>query len=264
MRGESPRGRLAVELGDAVACSVRLICAELAVALALALALAAPALAQDDVGTPIVGGGSFNVAPILEPGRYRDTILPGEYLYYGFRLAAGQRLRVTLQPGIDNAAIKRMGLTYVSGNIHTPTRVSSILTEQEGDNPYISFNQEDETLVISSAVASDQDDTDDEGTWAGAGVYYLALHTVYGRGVATPPRSELPFTFDAVVEGAPQPNATPTPTPSPTPTPTAVASAAPAASSDDDGPPVAAAAVAGVGGILIGAIFAIARRRRRR
>ena len=29
-----------------------------------------------------MGGGSFNAAPLLEPGRYRDTLLPGEYLYY--------------------------------------------------------------------------------------------------------------------------------------------------------------------------------------
>ena len=36
--------------------------------------------------TPVVGGGSFNAAPILEPGRYRDTILPAEYLYYGVRV----------------------------------------------------------------------------------------------------------------------------------------------------------------------------------
>jgi Ca-activated chloride channel family protein len=229
----------------------------------LALALAAPALAQDSDGTPVVGGGSFNVAPILDPGRYRDTILPGEYLYYGFRLAAGQRLRVTLQPGLDNAAIKRMGLTYFSGNIHTPTRVSNILAEHEGDNPHIGFDQEDETLVISSAVVSDQDDSDNDGTWAGAGVYYLALHTVYGRGGATPPRSELPFTFDAVVEGVAQPNATPTATATPTPTATATA-APPPVEADDAGPPAALAAVAGVGGILVGVIAGIARRRRKR
>ena len=35
----------------------------------LALVLAAPAAAQTSVGTPVVGGGSFNTAPILEPGR---------------------------------------------------------------------------------------------------------------------------------------------------------------------------------------------------
>jgi Ca-activated chloride channel homolog len=232
-----------------------------ALALLLLLAIAVPAGAQDSDGSPVVGGGSFGDAPILEPGRYRDTILPEEYLYYGFRLAAGQRLRVTLQPGLDNAAIKRMSLVYFSANIHTPTRVTNILTRHEGDNSYIGFDQEGEELVISSDVASEQEDNADSGTWAGAGVYYLALHTVYGAG-GTPPRAELPFTFDAVVEGEAQANATPTATPSPTPT----ASAAPApaaAKADDAGPPPELAAGVGVGGILIGVVAGIARRRRR-
>ena len=36
--------------------------------------------------TPVVGAGSFTTAPILEPGSYRDTVLPEEYLYYGVRV----------------------------------------------------------------------------------------------------------------------------------------------------------------------------------
>jgi hypothetical protein len=230
----------------------------------LALALAVPAVAQDSDATPVVGGGSFNVAPILEPGRYRDTILPEEYLYYGFRLAAGQRLRVTLEPGLDNAAIRRMGLTYFSANIHTPTRVNDVNATHEGDNPYIGFGQGAEPLVISSDVASAEDDSSDHGTWAGAGVYYLALHTVYSGSEGTPPRSELPFSFEAVVEGEAQANATPTPTPTSTATPTATATASAAAvKADDAGPPPELAAGVGVGGILIGVVAGIARRRRR-
>jgi hypothetical protein len=234
----------------------------LALTLALTLALAVPARAQDSDAKPVVGGGSFNVAPILEPGKYRDTILPEEYLYYGFRLAAGQRLRVTLQPGLDNAAIRRMGLTYFSANIHTPTRVTDILATHEGDNPYIGFGQEAEPLVISSDAATAEDDSSDHGTWAGAGVYYLALHTVYGGGEGTPPRSELPFSFEAVVEGAAQPNATPSPTATPNATVEATATPAPA-KADDAGPPPQLAAGVGVGGILIGVVAGIARRRRR-
>jgi hypothetical protein len=62
---------------------------------------------------------------------------------------------------------------------------------------------------------------------------------------------------------------TPTPTPSatdtPTPTPTAKATpAAPPRATASDGPPAALAACFGVGGILIGAVAAIARGRRRR
>ena len=46
--------------------------------LVLALALAAPASAQ----SPIAGAGSFNDAPVLAPGRYKDTLRGGEQLFY--------------------------------------------------------------------------------------------------------------------------------------------------------------------------------------
>ena len=54
--------------------------------MALVLALAAPASAQ----SPIAGGGSFNSAPVLAPGKYKDTLRGGEQLFYA----------VTLKPGI--------------------------------------------------------------------------------------------------------------------------------------------------------------------
>ena len=41
-------------------------------------------------GTPIVGGGSFNTAPLLEPGRYADTVAAGETVYWKVELAKGQ------------------------------------------------------------------------------------------------------------------------------------------------------------------------------
>jgi hypothetical protein len=68
---------------------VRLV-ALLAVAAACALT-AAPAAAQ----TPIAGGGSFNDAPVLEPGSYADTLRGGEQLFYGVELQPGQRVSAT-------------------------------------------------------------------------------------------------------------------------------------------------------------------------
>jgi hypothetical protein len=59
----------------------------LGVLAALALA-AAPAGAQ----TPIAGGGSFNDAPVLGPGRYTDTLRGGEQLFYAVTLKPGQML----------------------------------------------------------------------------------------------------------------------------------------------------------------------------
>jgi hypothetical protein len=58
------------------------------------LAVPLPATAAQR-GTPVQGGGSFTEAPLLEPGRYSDTIRLTEELFYGVELAEGQGLRVT-------------------------------------------------------------------------------------------------------------------------------------------------------------------------
>lgn len=230
----------------------------LALSLLALLFAAVPARAQDR-GEPVVGGGSFNSAPVLEPGLYRDTILPGEYLYYGFELAAGQTLQVTLtHPDIDSVAVQRMDVPYLAGNIHTPTRTLAA----GADNGLLGFGTgESGPLVVSSNTVSAEEDDSDSGAWAGAGVYYLALHAVY-RGQGEPPRAEIPFTFDAQVQGVAQPNATPTATPTPTASPTATPTAAPVSSEGSAGPSAAVAAVGGVIGILIGLIAGIRRRRR--
>src|SRR4051794_23792892 len=62
--------------------------------LVVTLALPAPALAQGGAAKPVVGGGSFNTAPLLGPGTYDDTVAAGETVYWKVRLAKGQVLRV--------------------------------------------------------------------------------------------------------------------------------------------------------------------------
>lgn len=236
----------------------------LALALAVLLAWAVPAAAQDR-GAPVVGGGSFNSAPILEPGSFHDTILPGEYLYYGFRVAAGQRLRVELtHPDIGNEDVRDLGVIFLSGNVHSPTRTLGFGTSG-GDNAFISFgNLETKPLVVTSAEAGADEDDDTSGVWKSAGVYYLALHAVWS-GNGTRPKAEIPFTFTAAVQGTALPNATPSATPTPTPSATPTAKATPApVKAEDDGPGPAVAAIGGVGGILLGAVAGIARRGRRR
>jgi Ca-activated chloride channel family protein len=61
---------------------------------AVALALAFPAAADAQAGTPVVGGGSFNTAPLLKPGQYADTVAAGETVYWKIPVAKGQILRV--------------------------------------------------------------------------------------------------------------------------------------------------------------------------
>ena len=57
-------------------------------------ALPAPALAQGGAAKAVVGGGSFNNAPLLAPGTYSDTVAAGETVYWKVRLAKGQVLQV--------------------------------------------------------------------------------------------------------------------------------------------------------------------------
>ena len=61
---------------------------------AAALALPAPASAQGGAAKPVVGGGSFNTAPLLAPGTYSDTVAAGETVYWKVRMAKGQVLQV--------------------------------------------------------------------------------------------------------------------------------------------------------------------------
>ena len=68
-----------------------------ALAIAALLLCAAPATAQE----PVRGGSTFRRAPVLEPGEHRDTIRPGETLFYGVGVAEGNvfTVRAILRSG---------------------------------------------------------------------------------------------------------------------------------------------------------------------
>ena len=121
------------------------------------LALPAPAWAQDD-REPVVGGGSFNAAPILESGRFRDTLLPTEYLYYAFRLEPGQRLHVTANAEMPIDDFQRLGMSDITANFHSPTR--SNYTSTPDYDVRGSFRVEgDPPLDIAGPYASAEEDT---------------------------------------------------------------------------------------------------------
>ena len=229
----------------------------LATVLAL-LAVASPAAAQDDY-EPVVGGGSFNAAPLMESGRYRDTLLPTEYLYYAFRLEPGQRLHVTANGDMPIQDFQRLGLSDITANLHSPTRSRYLGTPDfdvrgnfrvEGDPP----------LDITGPTVTAEEDTRNNGPWYGPGVAYLAFYAIYTGAAGDPPRAEVPFHFEVEIQGTAQ--STPTPSPSPTPSPTATPTPEPVIE-DDDGVKPAVAAGFGVGGLLIGVIAGILLWRRR-
>lgn len=59
-------------------------------AVAALVLCASPVAAQE----PVRGGTSFRRAPVVEPGEHRDTIRPGETLFYGVQVDEGNVLTV--------------------------------------------------------------------------------------------------------------------------------------------------------------------------
>jgi len=213
-----------------------------------ALLMAAPAAAQD--AQPVVGGGSFNAAPILAPGRYRDTVLPGEYLYYGVRVQPGQALHLTGNVELTREELRRLATTVYLG-LESPTRVSVSGTDFD-----FMFGSDSEGADFTGPKADTVDD-DTSGPWTAGGVYYVSVHAFY-QSNGDPPKAEIPVHFEVQVEGIaePRPKATPFPTAAPTATP-----APPPATEHGSGAAVAAGL--GVGGLLIGVVAGIAMIRRR-
>jgi hypothetical protein len=228
----------------------------LGAALALTLALAAPAAAQT-TDTPVVGGGSFNAAPILQPGSYSDTVLPAEYIYYAVRVGAGQRLRLSGRTDLTRTDLLHLGVAAVYLTIHSPTRID-VSAFTDGDAEADIGLRAGRSFTGPTVQPSGDEDTD--GPWTGPGVYFLSVQAVYRGAQLDPPKAEIPFHFTVALEGAVQPTPTPTPVRTATPRPTPTATAAPAKSG---GGGTGLAAGVGIGGLLIGLVVGVALRRNR-
>ena len=94
-------------------------------AMALVLALAPPASAQ----SPIAGGGSFNDAPVLAPGKYKDTLRGGEQLFYAVTLKPGQQLTAgaTVSGRTESSYFMRM-------SIYSPLREKDVFKGTQTDS----------------------------------------------------------------------------------------------------------------------------------
>jgi hypothetical protein len=227
----------------------------LALALFVLLALPGTAYAQDDY-TPIVGSGSFNAAPILQPGRYRDTVLPEEYLYYAVEVKPGQSLHVTASSELDSEAWSDLNVAFVTVNVAAPDR-KQINSGIDGDQSFTSAddNPADFTTAPATTVAG-EDKT--EVAWTGPGVYFLSFYPAF-VGSGDPPKAEIPFHFEIALEGEAQPE--PSATPIATPTPKATATPAPSEDAGGGTSPAVAAGF-GVAGLLAGAAIGLLVRRR--
>jgi Ca-activated chloride channel family protein len=231
-------------------------------ALALAvLALVAPAAARAQDATPVVGGGSFNTAPVIGPGTYRDTLLPGERLFYGIKLEAGQRLQVSGRLDARRSAIEDAATGFSVG-IQTPLREVDVLDlvdhDITGNGTVTTGSPADRIAFVSVPVMTTSAARDEGIVYRGPGTWYVSLYLISQE--LHPPRVEIPVNLDLKVIGTPQRDPNPEKTP-------AKATPAPSASGDSGGPSIGAVLAVGVAGLAVGAALgaaaAVLTRRRR-
>jgi Ca-activated chloride channel family protein len=243
---------------------VRLVVA--AAALAGLLLAAGRVHAQSGEAEPVAGGGSFNAAPLLEPGRYRDTVLNGEYLYYAFALESGQRPHVRVRILDIDPETYDDTTEWFSINLHTPQR-ETLLSPVDED--VAGNGHTDGGIVVDESTgtkplrwdfygpAADAfADAVDESSYEGPGTWYVSLHSL-DTGEAR--RIEIPVELELDVDGEPVPEERdPRPVQTSTPTPAA-------APEDEDGGGAGALAVLGIGalGVAAGLVAGTALGRRR-
>jgi hypothetical protein len=129
----------------------------------LALA-AAPAGAQ----TPIAGGGSFNDAPLLAPGRYADTLRGGEQLFYAVTLKPGQKLLAgaTVKGRTDSSYFMRL-------QIYNPVRKDDVFKGQQTQ----AYGQNDRSasLRVEGQTVGEKNGGSSTDVYAEPGTYYVSL-----------------------------------------------------------------------------------------
>ena len=215
-----------------------------AAVLLVLLVAAAPARAA----TPVAGSGSPNEAPLIEPGRYSDTILPGEVLFYGVKVAEGERIAVQARSSLTGHRFRQLVALL---------RFSALgpLREEPGFDAEADVHHLGEAAGFEAGPAAEA--TSDP--YLGPGTWYITVHA-FGTSAK---KAEIPFEFALERAGAEGSAGTPTPTPTPEPTPTPAATPAPADPADESVDPAAIGAI-GMSGLIVGLIGGAAAGRRRR
>jgi hypothetical protein len=189
------------------------------VAVAAASALpAAPAAAQ----SPIAGGGSFNDAPVLEPGRYADTLRGGEQLFYGVELQPGQSVQAS-------ATVTGRSTTsyFMDLKLYSPQR-------QEVGDASEPFGEQDRRVDLRAESEPAQQ----------PGIHFISVAARKGG-------ADVEEQFDTRIEFHVTGEAT-TPTPTPTASARATATAAPQDGGEDSGLPVGAIVLGLAVGLVAG------------
>jgi hypothetical protein len=203
--------------------TVRRATAIAAAATAAALALPGAAAAQSPGAKAVVGGGSFNTAPLLAPGAYTDTVAAGETVYWKVKMAKGQVLQVKTTVDTSQVETDPTADDYDSGlanldyrlDIFTPLREQ--LSEESGggyDNasarlegaPGAGAKSGTATgprvLGFEQILASDYD----KDKFPAPGEWYVSLSAADSKTFPNDIPLELPVDLDIQVVGTAQPS----------------------------------------------------------
>jgi Ca-activated chloride channel homolog len=210
--------------------------------IAVALALAFPAAADAQGGSPVVGGGSFNTAPLLKPGSYSDTVAAGETVYWKVAMAKGQILRV--KGTVDTSEIETdvTKSDYLDGldnldyelSLYTPLR-EPLSDELDWGDATVELSGDDEAGVKTGEAAGPRalgfeqilgPDYSVE-KFPAPGNWYVSLSAADSDIYPAELPAELPVELEVTVEGQAEPSSAnfadklPGPTPEPTASPAA-------------------------------------------
>ena len=131
----------------------------------LMLLVAAPAASAQ---SPIAGGGSFNDAPVLAPGRYKDTLRGGEQLFYAVALKPGQQLKAGATiSGRPN------GSYFIKLALYGPLRQKDISSGEQTE----AFGETDRSvsLRVEGEPVAEEDDASSDAVYSEPGTYYISL-----------------------------------------------------------------------------------------
>ena len=172
----------------------------LLLALVAVLVLAAPASAQ----APIAGGGSFNDAPVLAPGRYKDTLRGGEQLFYAVELKPGQKLTagLTVKGRTDSSYFMKLAL-------YSPLREKDVFDGEETE-PYGQTDRSASMRVEGKPVGEENTGVQSD-IYSEPGTYYIsvAADDAGGNPVADQFDSILDLQVTGEIIATPTPTATP-------------------------------------------------------
>jgi hypothetical protein len=165
--------------------------------LALGLAWAPGAQAQSSVE----GGGSFNDAPVLKPGRYSDTLRGSETLFYAIELKRGQKLTATATVSGSTDTIYTIRL-----QIYSPAREGDAFSGE--DSSIFTASDDSVSLDVTGQTVGETGTTSDQ-YYQVSGSYYVGLSATSSDTRFNPPQFDTQLQLDVTGVAQPEPTASP-------------------------------------------------------